>query len=85
MDRVANNENAVVLDGGARMRLRDAHRGDISAEQVELFFATLAETCNVVRAARAAGFSSNWAYRKRRRDAGFRNGWATWTIVGRLK
>ena len=85
MDRVANNENAVVLDGGARMRLRDAHRGDISAEQVELFFATLAETCNVVRAARAAGFSSNWAYRKRRRDAGFRNGWATAVREGYAK
>jgi hypothetical protein len=65
-----------VIDGGAKMRVRDARGGDISDEQVETFFITLAETCNVVRSARAAGFSANWAYRKRRRDAGFRAGWA---------
>ena len=58
------------------MRLRKPGPGDISDEQVETFYATLAETCNVARSARAAGFSANWAYRKRRRDAGFRAGWA---------
>ncbi len=70
------NKGALVLDGGKRMRLRSACRTDISDEQIEMFFITLAETCNVVRSARAGGFSANWAYRKRRRDAAFRNGWA---------
>jgi hypothetical protein len=39
------------------------------------FLATLADTCNVVRSARAAGFSANWAYCKRKTDASFRAGW----------
>ena len=68
--------NELVLDGGARMRLRKPGPNDISDEQIETFYVTLAETCNVARSARAAGFSANWAYRKRRRDAGFRTGWA---------
>ena len=76
MAKTVGGEEALVLDGGARMRLRRPASGDISDEQVETFFATLAQTCNVVRSARAAGFSANWAYRKRRRDAGFRAGWA---------
>jgi len=76
MAKAAGGEEALVLDGGARMRRRERGPGDISDEQVETFLATLAETCNLVRSARAAGFSANWAYRKRRRDAGFRAGWA---------
>jgi hypothetical protein len=67
---------ALVLDGRSSPKLRSASRQAISDEQIETFFATLTETCNVVRSAKAAGFTSNWAYRKRKRDAGFRNGWA---------
>jgi hypothetical protein len=76
MAKAAGAGEALVLDGGTRMRLRKPGPGDISDEQMETFYVTLAETCNVVRSARAAGFSANWAYRKRRRDAGFRAGWA---------
>ena len=76
MAEAGEGREALVLDGGAKMRMRETGPGDISDDQVETFLATLAETCNVVRSARAAGFSANWAYRKRCRDAGFRAGWA---------
>lgn len=72
----AGKTKALVIDGGARMQRRQARSGDISDEQIETFFITLADTCNVVQSARAAGFSANWAYRRRRHDAAFRNGWA---------
>ena len=66
----------LILDGRSSPKRRRPSPQSISDEQVDTFFATLAETCNVVRAARAAGFSKNWAYRKRKIDAGFRRGWA---------
>ena len=66
----------LVIDGKSSPKLRRASPQSITAEQVDTFFATLAETCNVVRSAKAAGFTANWAYRKRKRDAGFRNAWA---------
>lgn len=68
-----------IVEGKTRLREHSARGGarpDIQPEQIETFFATLAETCNVVRSAKAAGFSANWAYRKRKFDAAFRNGWA---------
>lgn len=66
----------VVVEGKTRLRVRGGRRDDITPEQIETFFETLADTCNVVRSAMAAGFSTNWAYRRRRFDAAFRNGWA---------
>jgi hypothetical protein len=66
----------LVMDGRSSPKRRAARRGDISDSQLETFFVTLADTCNVVRSAKAAGFSANWAYRKRKTDAGFRNAWA---------
>ena len=66
----------LVLDGRSSPKRRKASAQSIKDEQILTFFATLAETCNVVRAAKAAGFTANWAYRKRRTDAGFRNAWA---------
>lgn len=75
--RVSTTPNALlVLDGKSSPKRRRASPQTISDEQIETFFATLAETCNVVRSAKAAGFAANWAYRKRKRDAGFRNAWA---------
>jgi len=68
--------DGLVVEGKCRLRMRGGRRDDISPEQIEEFFAALADTCNVVRSARAAGFSANWAYRKRKFDAAFRNGWA---------
>jgi hypothetical protein len=66
----------VIVEGRARLKERHASPQTISPEQVETFFETLADTCNVVRSARAAGFSANWAYRRRKFDAAFRTGWA---------
>lgn len=68
-------EPALVLDGRSSPKRRRASAQSISDEQIETFVVTLTETCNVVRSAKAAGFSANWAYRKRKRDAGFRNAW----------
>lgn len=66
----------LALDGQGSPKLRARRAQDIRPEQIATFFATLEETCNVARAARAAGFARDWAYRKRRSDAEFRNGWA---------
>lgn len=75
--KVSAAPNAImVLDGRSSPKQRRVSPQSISDEQVATFFATLAETCNVVRSAKAAGFVANWAYRKRKTDAGFRNAWA---------
>ena len=73
------------LDGGSSPKRRKASPQTITDEQVETFFETLADTCNVVRSAKAAEFSANWAYRKRRRDAAFRRGWAAAVREGYAK
>ena len=65
-----------LIDGGARNQVRGARGQDIDPEQIETFLVTLGDTCNVARSARVAGFSPSWAYRLRKRDAGFRAGWA---------
>ena len=67
---------ALILDGGASPKARQARSADITPDQVERFLSTLAQTCNVTRSARAAGFCTDWAYRRRKKDAGFRNAWA---------
>jgi hypothetical protein len=67
--------SALVLDGGSKPKARKPRRADISEAQKDRFFVTLAETCNVTRAAKAAGFCTDWAYRRRKRDAAFRNAW----------
>lgn len=66
---------ALVVIGGAQPKAREGRKDDISEEQKDRFFAALAETCNVTRSARAAGFSTDWAYRRRKKDAAFRNAW----------
>ena len=66
----------VIVEGKTRLKKRGGSRQTITPEQIETFFVTLTDTCNVKRSARAAGFSSNWAYRRRKFDAAFRNGWA---------
>jgi hypothetical protein len=75
----------LVLVGRDKAQLREASPQSITEEQVETFFSELADTCNVVRSARAAGFSANWAYRKRKVDAGFRAGWARAVAEGYAK
>lgn len=75
----------LVFEGRGRLRMRKAAPGTISDEQVQAFFAALADTCNVVRSADIAGFSANWAYRKRKTDAGFRAGWLRAVAEGYAK
>ena len=76
---------ALALDGGSKRRKRAAHSGDITTEQLDEFFAALAETCNVALSARRAGFSAGWAYRKRKSDAAFRNQWVAAVREGYAK
>ena len=66
----------LIIDGRTSPKQRRSSPQSISKAQIETFFVTLTETCNVVYAAKAAGFSRDWAYRKRKRDAVFRRGWA---------
>lgn len=75
----------LVLVGRNKAQRREASPQTISEEQIETFFAELADTCNVVRSAKAAGFTANWAYRKRKMDAGFRAGWARAIAEGYAK
>ena len=73
---VETGELPLTLDGGTRTRRRAVSKQDISKEQEEIFFDALADTCNVTRSAKAAGFRPISAYRKRRTDAAFRSRWA---------
>jgi hypothetical protein len=75
----------LIVEGKVRLKKRGGRRDDISPEQIEIFFAALADTCNVVRSAKAADFSANWAYRRRKFDATFRNGWAAAVREGYAK
>jgi hypothetical protein len=72
----AKPDARLTLDGKSSPKLRASRKSDIDDDKLATFFTTLTETCNVVRSAKAAGFTANWAYRKRKRDAGFRNAWA---------
>lgn len=82
---IIGDEGALALDGRSSPKLRARRQQDISAQQIETFFATLADTCNVARSAKSAGFTANWAYRKRKTDAGFRAGWAGAVAEGYAK
>ena len=82
---IIGDEGSLALDGRSSPKLRARRQQDISAQQVETFFATLADTCNVARSAKTAGFTANWAYRKRKTDAAFRAGWARAVAEGYAK
>ncbi|NUT00720.1 MAG: hypothetical protein HOP96_07075 [Sphingomonas sp.] len=75
----------MALDGRSSPKRRARSKQDITDEKIEVFFTALADTCNVVQSARSAGFSANWAYRKRKSDAGFRAGWARAVAEGYAK
>ena len=65
-----------IVAGGVQPKLRRASGQIVTQEQIDTFLMTLADSCNVMRSAKAAGFSTKWAYSKRKTDAAFRNGWA---------
>jgi len=68
-----------------RVRVRRASPSTWTKAKTALFLATLGETCNVVRAAKAAGVSANYAYRRRKMDAAFRAGWGVAIAEGYAK
>lgn len=53
-----------------------------SARREDAFFAMLADSCNVTRSAAAAGVSASAAYRRRRKEAGFRGRWGEALATG---
>ena len=66
---------ALVLTGGATRKLKKVSARDWTKAKEELFLTTLAETCNVTRAAHAAGVSISGAYRRSKGNAAFRAAW----------
>jgi hypothetical protein len=66
----------LVLVAGAKPKKRKARRREWTKAREEAFLTTLADTCNVTRAAAAAGLSSTSAYNRRKSHAAFRAGWA---------
>ena len=64
-----------MLAAGARPQVKQAGKRRWTKAQVQLFFETLAETCNVTEAARTAKVSLSYVYKKRLADAAFRAQW----------
>ena len=77
----------MVLTAGAKPQLRNPSRRDWTKKKGTVFLTTLAETCNVTRAAEAAGIALGTAYRRRKTDAAFRAAWleALGTAYSRLE
>lgn len=65
----------LILAGGGRPQLRARSRANWTKDKKDRFLTVLSETCNVTRAAKEAGVSLSYAYKKRSTDAGFRAGW----------
>lgn len=64
----------MVLSGGARPKMRRASKRDWTKAKEQAFVETLAETCNLSRAAEAAGVSTSSARERRKTNARFRAG-----------
>ena len=77
----------LVLVGTAKPQLRKPSSRDWTKKKETVFLTTLAETCNVTRAAEAAGIAFATAYRRRKKDAAFRAAWleALGTAYSRLE
>jgi hypothetical protein len=58
-----------------RPQIRAKHRKALTAKEIGLFLAILAETCNISLSARETGRSARVFYDLRRRDPGFRAAW----------
>ena len=74
-----------MVEGKVRVKVRRASPQSWTKAKTAMFLATLADTCNVVRAAKSAGVSTNYAYRRRKEDAAFRAGWAAAVAEGYAK
>lgn len=61
---------------GGRPQIRRKHKGALTKKEIEIFLATLAETCNQAHSARTAGRSTDRIFRDlKKRDAGFAAAW----------
>ena len=69
---MGKGKDKLELTGGKVPRLRKARRTSFTAAKQEKFFSTLAGTCNIQAARRAARVSSTTIYRHRRTNAAFR-------------
>lgn len=66
----------IVRAGKGRMLMTAEPSGqEVPQEQIDDFFARLAECCNVTRAARQAGVARTTMYRMRSRDSAFAAAW----------
>ena len=65
------------LIGGRRPKLKKPSRRGLTAAKKEIFFETLATTCNVAAAVRAARIGTTTVYRERQKSAEFRTRWAS--------
>lgn len=66
----------LTIVGGSKPQKRKPRENDWTKAKEELFLTALGDTCNVTAAADAAGVSVSGAYKRRRKVAAFRAGWA---------
>jgi phage terminase small subunit len=64
-----------MLKGGSKPQMRKASKRNWTKAKEREFLSVLAETCNVTEAARKAGVSLPYAYKRRKSNAGFRAAW----------
>jgi hypothetical protein len=69
-------ETELTVVGEAAPKARKARGYEWTRTKEQVFLTTLGETCNVTRAAEAAGMSTTSAYSRRKKLAAFRAGWA---------
>lgn len=67
---------------GSGAQLRAVRKDGWTVERRRIFMETLAATCNVSEAARAAGKNLSSAYYQKRRDPGFAREWAQAMSIG---
>lgn len=67
--------DGLALVAGDKPQMREASAANWTKGKEREFLSVLAETCNVTQAAREAGVSVSYAYKKRTSDAKFRAAW----------
>ena len=65
----------LILAGSRKPQMQRLSGRSWTREKEREFLSVLAETCNVTRAAEAAGMSARGAYKRRKRNAAFRAAW----------
>lgn len=81
-DRELTVQRSQAGKAGAKAQIRAVRKDGWTQELRKTFMETLAATCNVSEAARAAGMNLSSAYYQKRRDPGFAREWAQALSVG---